>query len=233
MLKKAKISKYRLKKIIKHFSIDIDASRCAILTDINRNTINRYYNFFRNIIYRERTNQLQKITGKAEVDESYFGGRRLRGRSGKRKRGRGTNKQPVFGIFERAGTVYTEIIPDCKQETLRGIIMGKVDIRSVIFSDGWRGYNGLVDAGYDRHIRINHGNSEFSYGNGMHINGIESFWSFTKRRLAKFNGVKINFHLHLKESEWRWDKNYKAIEVELWEWIKHASKNKLSTDLLV
>ena len=33
------------------------------------------------------------------------------------------------------------------------------------------------------------------------FNGIESFWSFTKRRLAKFNGVSVNFELHLKESK--------------------------------
>ena len=38
------------------------------------------------------------------------------------------------------------------------------------------------------------------------VNGIESFWSFTKRRLAKFNGTTKNFELHLKESEWRWNK---------------------------
>ena len=31
--------------------------------------------------------------------------------------------------------------------------------------------------------------------------------SFTKRRLAKFNGVKINFELHLKECEWRYNKS--------------------------
>lgn len=106
---------------------------------------------FRCAIYGKRTKELKRITGEAEVDESYFGGRRVRGRTGKRKRGRGTNKQPVFGIFERDGSVYTEIIPDCKQETLRGIIMGKISLASVIYSDGWPGYNGLVDAGYDRH----------------------------------------------------------------------------------
>jgi len=33
---------------------------------------------------------------------------------------------------------------------------------------------------------------------------MESFWSFTKRRLNKFNGTKKNFELHLKECEWRW-----------------------------
>ena len=33
------------------------------------------------------------------------------------------------------------------------------------------------------------------------------FWSATKRRLAKFNGVKANFELHLKECEFRWRKD--------------------------
>ncbi len=51
---------------------------------------------------------------------------------------------------------------------------------------------GLVDIGYDKHKRINHSKA-FSYGNGTHINGIENFWSFTKGRLAKFRGVKVNF----------------------------------------
>jgi len=46
-----------------------------------------------------------------ECDEAYFGGKRKRGLSG--KRGRGTNKQPVFGIFERDGKVYAEIVDNC------------------------------------------------------------------------------------------------------------------------
>ena len=37
-----------------------------------------------------------------------------------------------------------------------------------------------------------------------HVNGIESFWSFAKRRLAKFNGIaEHTFYLHLKETEFR------------------------------
>ena len=38
---------------------------------------------------------------------------------------------------------------------------------------------------------------QYQKGGGIHINGIENFWSFTKRRLAKFNGVKKHFDLHL------------------------------------
>src|SRR5215831_13895876 len=66
-------------------------------------------------------------------------------------------QRPVFGIFERAGQVYTEIVPDCSRATLQGIIRGRVDVSSVINSDGWRSYNGLVDLGYG-HLRIDHGN---------------------------------------------------------------------------
>ena len=171
----------------------------------------------------KQTNELSKITGEAEIDESYFGARRRRGFHGKLKRGRGTQKQPVFGIFERNGRVYTEIIPDCKKRTLQAIILGKIDVSTVIYSDGWRGYNGLVDVGYDKHFRVSHGDNEFSNKRGVHINGIESFWSFTKRRLLKFNGIKKNFELHLKESEWRWNRSLQELETDLWNMVKYSN----------
>ena len=39
-----------------------------------------------------------------------------------------------------------------------------------------------------------------------HVNGIESFWSYAKRRLAKFNGVASErFVLFLKECEFRFN----------------------------
>lgn len=87
-------------------------------------------------------------------------------------------------------------------------------------SDGWAGYDGLVDVGYDAHFRIRkatrkaEGRPAFVAG-AVHINGIESFWSFAKRRLAKFNGTRTNFELHLKECEWRWGKDHATLVREL------------------
>jgi hypothetical protein len=49
---------------------------------------------------------------------------------------------------------------------------------SVIHSDGWKGYNGIVDFGYKKHFRVHHGKNEFARGNA-HINDIESKNSFT------------------------------------------------------
>ena len=42
----------------------------------------------------------------------------------------------------------------------------KIDITSTIYSDSWRGYTGLVDVGYDKHLRINHTKDEFSNKRG-------------------------------------------------------------------
>lgn len=219
------LTDYKIKKIIEAFCADISSTQASVLLKFNRNTTNRYYNLFRELIYEFQTKEKEKFCGVIEVDESYFGSRRIRGFAFKLKRGRGTLKQPVFGIFERNGRVYTEIVPDCKKKTLQGIIRHKISVDSVINSDGWRGYTGLVDVGYGKHFRVNHGNHEFSKKNGVHINGIESFWSFTKRRLAKFNGVKSTFVLHLKESEWRWDKKHEEMVKELNILFKNYKKN--------
>jgi transposase-like protein len=95
--------------------------------------------------------------------------------------------------------------PDARKKTLQDIIRGKVALESLIHSDGWRGYNGLVDVGYDTDYRVHHGSDEFARGS-THINGIESFWSYAKWRLARFNGFRhTHFILHLKETEFRFN----------------------------
>ena len=195
------------------FSLDLDASQIAKLTALNRNTINRYLAEIRARISDYCNNQ-SPFSGEVELDESYFGARRVKG-----KRGRGAfGKTIVFGIFKRKGKVYTEIVPDCRRSTLQAVIRGRVSLESVIHTDGWRGYNGLVDLGYKKHFRVHHGKSEFARGK-VHINGIESFWGNAKTRLARFRGIhKKTFILHLKECEFRFnhrDENLYPLILEI------------------
>jgi transposase-like protein len=234
MIKYSKLSNYQIKKIIQCFCIDIDATKTSELLNFNRHTINKYFLLFRKVIYLNRCLELDKIIGDVELDESYFGARRIRGFHGKLKRGRGTNKQPVFGIFKRDNLygkeiIYTEIVPDCKKKTLQAIIKGKIDVESSITTDGWRGYDGLVDVGYNKHFRVNHGKNEFALKGQdraiITVNGIESFWSFTKRRLNKFNGTKKYFELHLKECEWRWGKTTNEMIDNLSKMLKGYDRN--------
>jgi len=53
---------------------------------------------------------------------------------------------------------------------------------------GWRGYDALVDLGWQKHFRVNHGDNAFATAHS-HINGIESFWAYAKTRLARFRGM--------------------------------------------
>jgi len=203
MLKYAKISDYKIKKILKCFCEDIDASKTAKILEINRRTVDRYFNIFREKITRfSIAESKEKESGEFELDESYFGAKRVRG-----KRGRGAaGKTPVFGILKREGKVSVRIVKKCSREELLPIIQGKILEGSPIHTDGWRAYDGLILNGYD-HYRVYHSHDEFARGK-CHVNGIESFWSFAKRRLSKFNGIASHkFNLHLKECEFRW--NYK------------------------
>lgn len=203
---RSRISEAKFREIVKLFSLDLEADQTAQITGLSRNTINKYYKTFRERIVHF-CNQNSPFSGEIEVDESYFGARRVRG-----KRGRGAyGKTIVFGLLKREGKVYTEIVPDVKAATLQAVIRGRVDINSVIHSDGWRGYNGLVDIGYDKHFRVHHGQNEFVRGKS-HINGIESFWSYAKIRLVKFRGIdKKSFNLHLKECEFRF--NHRGVDL--------------------
>ena len=199
-VKSSHISERKFREIVKYFYEDLNATQIANLTKISRPTINKYLRAFR-IRILEYCNDQSPFSGEIEVDESYFGASRVRGKRGRGARG----KTIVFGLLKREGMVYTEIVPDVTKATLQGIIRGKVDVESVIHSDGWRGYHGLVDLGYDKHFRVHHGENEFVRGKS-HINGIESFWSYAKIRLVKFRGLdKKNFNLHLKECEFRFN----------------------------
>ena len=213
---RSKISERKIREIIRLFSLDLDASQIAQLSGLHRNTINRYLAEIRFRIFQYC--QLQSpLSGEVEVDESYFGARRVKG-----KRGRGAyGKTIVFGIFKRNGKVYTEIVPDCRKTTLQAAIRGRVDLESVIHSDGWRGYNGLVDLGYKKHFRVHHGKNEWVRGK-VHINGIESFWAFSKTRLSRFRGIhKTTFNLHLKECEFRFNHRGKNLYLLLLKIIKN------------
>lgn len=207
---RSKISEAKFRSIIRFFAMDFTATDTAQLTNISVRSINSIFIKIRKKIALE-CEKKSPFNGVIELDESYFGARRIRG-----KRGRGAfGKTIVFGLLKRAGNVYTEIVPDCSKATLQGIIRGHVALESVINTDGWRGYDGLVDIGFNKHLRVNHGDNEFACGD-RHINGIESFWGYAKKRLIKFNGIdKKMFYLHLKETEYRFNHRHQNLYLDL------------------
>ena len=214
--KYSRLRKSTRRKILACFASDVSATQAAELVGVNRKTINDWYRTFREKVAEYQEHENGSFHGEVELDESYFGGpRKKRHAKDRRKRGRGAeNKVPVFGIKKREdGRVYTQIIKNASKHELLPIIRRLIaKNNTTIYTDKWKSYDGLVLDGY-KHKRINHGKT-YSNRRGTHVNGIENFWSFSKRRLAKFNGVsRRTFLLHLKECEFRYNHKHDMMKI--------------------
>ena len=123
---RSRITEAQFRRLARCVAADLTAVQIAMLTGLNRNTVNRLLAGLRQRM-AEACELDSPFNGTVEVDESYFGPRRVKGKAG---RGAG-KKTPVFGILKRAGKVYTEIVPDCSKAVLQRAIRGKVSRRSV------------------------------------------------------------------------------------------------------
>ena len=212
--KNSHLSVQKTRQIIRLFCEDLTASSTSRLLWIERKTINRRYMYFREVIYDHtlQDNEVRKWI--IEIDESYFWARRVRW-----KRWRWAwKKVTVLWLLKRKWKVYARIVPDCSAQTLLPIIRGKVSIEdSIINTDYRKSYDWLVDLWAKKHHRVKHSNNEFARWS-RHINWIESFRSYCKRRLSKFNGIKEEYYyLYIKECERRfncwlqWKNKYKEL----------------------
>ena len=218
---RGKISEEKFRRIVRLFCLDIEAKKSAELTNLNRSTVNNIYRKLRERIAELCEAESPFTNGEVELDESYFGARRVRGIRGRGARG----KTPVFGMLKRGDKVYPQIVKNCSISELLPIIKGRTDTGAIIYSDGFKSYDGLVNYGYKRHYRVKHGENEFALGHN-HINGIENFWGLCKVRLAKFRGVhRHTFYLHIKECEFRYNYRNQNLYLTL---LKNLRKNKLN-----
>lgn len=197
-----RVNRRKFSLIVKCFCQDLPSLTTSKLVGVARNTTDRYFGLFRYLVIREAVAERTNIGLKngIEIDESYFGPRRVRG-----KRGRGASRKiVVLGLRKRGGKVFTSIIPNAEKKTVLPIIRRVVQSGADIFTDGWRSYDALAVHGYN-HKKVKHSEDEFVNGDA-HINGVESFWSWAKRRIVRFNGIpRHRFSAFLLETEWRFN----------------------------
>jgi len=182
--------------LVKLFSLEISTRRVAKELEVHYSTALKAVDSIRMSIVMHGGDDLLK--GIIEMDETYFGGKR------KGKRGRGAfNKVPVFGILERNGRVFVNVLPDVSADSILSIAVRKVKRGSIVYTDKWKSYDALMFCGY-RHMKVDH-DVRFSRGK-VHINGMEGFWSYAKERLIKHHGVSPRkFPLYIKEMEFRYN----------------------------
>ena len=118
--RRSRISEPKFREIIKYFVLDLTANRTAQLTGLTHKSVNQIFLKIR-LRLSEDCQRQSPFSGEVEVDESYFGAKRVKG-----KRGRGASgKTIVFGIYKRNGKVFTEIVPNVQKKTLQAIIRSK------------------------------------------------------------------------------------------------------------
>jgi transposase-like protein len=159
------------------------------------------------------------FSGTIEVDETYIGGQwKNKRKSQKRiqaKRGRGTLKTPVFGILCRGGKIWAKVVHDVEAKTLIPLIRRRVKRGSTICSDTWKSYTGIAAKGYV-HRLVEHQKGEYARPKGNHINGLEGFWGYLKRKLASKGGIrKERLSLYLAEYVWRFNHRHLNIKQQV------------------
>lgn len=192
------------RKIIRMFAEDLTATTTSKLPKIERKTVNRRYEYIRKVIHRyaiKKDLDIRKWI--IEIDESYFWPKRIRG---KRWRWVGDKIKVFLWLLKRYWKVFVQAAPDCSAKSLLPTIRWKIATEnSVINTDWWPSYDWLIDLWYEKHYRVHHWENEFVRWK-KHVNWIESFRSYCKRRITKFNWApKHKFELHLKECEFRFN----------------------------
>jgi len=146
-----------------------------------------------------------KLSGTVECDEMYIGARRPRYRNSG-KRGRGTNKIPVFCAVERQGHIRRRVIPDVTAKTLKGAIREEVNRQSRIITDEYPQYKGIGDEFWGGHDTICHSTREFVRGK-IHTNTAESSHALVKRGIMGIyhNVSREYLHRYLWHFDFLWN----------------------------
>ena len=128
--KRSRIAEWKFRQLVRLFALDLSATDTAHLTGLTTKTVNTIYLKMRVLIAQACERESPFAGGEVEVDESYFGARRVRGKHGRGAAG----KTPVFGLLKRNGCVYTQIVSDCTKASLQRVIRGRVAPEVVIHS---------------------------------------------------------------------------------------------------
>src|SRR6185437_13815550 len=159
------------------------STRCGVSAkQIQRETGVTYKTAWR-MFKQIRTLMAEEISlegSSVEMDETYVGGKGHKGS----KRGRGgEHKTCVVGAVERGGRVVAIAGSDATSKTLHGVAKEYILPSSTVYTDEWRGYNGLEKVNGYQHRRINHSEKVYVMGD-IHTNTIEGFWSLVKRGIG-------------------------------------------------
>lgn len=169
----------------------ISSCQLARILEITQKTAWHMLMRVREFTAKANTNN-SKLSGEVEIDETFVGGKnknRHKDKKIEKCQGRSyKDKVPVFGILERGGKVIAKVVPNTQAKTIVPIIKEKVELGSVVYTDGWD-YSGL----HGEYIQRSVDHEKHFYGTTyatdegeiitVSTNGIENVWSHFDRMM--------------------------------------------------
>ncbi|MDD4951969.1 MAG: IS1595 family transposase [Desulfovibrionaceae bacterium] len=133
----------------------------------------------------------------------YLKGKKLTGQRSRKTR----RIIPVFGIIEKAGWVFIDLVPDILAETVlhfnANFQLRVIRTGNILYTDRYKTYDALIlccDASLPlQYIR--------NYERDAYVDSVgQAFWTFARSRLKRYKGVSAyRFPLYLKELEFRYN----------------------------
>ncbi|CAO3648500.1 unnamed protein product [Mucor hiemalis] len=176
---------------------------------IDKNTVSRYNKLFRKYIKdKQLIKPSNKIGGRNEIVEIY------ETKIAKRKYNKGHKVEGawVIGGIQRSRLknnvknenkkVFLEPIEERNIGNINEIIKKYIKKGTTIYTDCWKGYNGLNKIGYKLKT-VNHKKHFKDPITGIHTNTIEGTWNGLKQSIIPRNRDKKDIILYLREYQWR------------------------------
>jgi transposase-like protein len=210
-------------QVIHHWQLGLNNEQISWATGLAYDSVARACKLLDGAIYETyHLDPQRQLSQHVEADEFYqtagAKGRpdyvenqlRLPRKRGLSERGRGSwdkDRPPVLGLVQRRPTddtaescpslpaqVFMEVLPNVQTETIRPLILARVQLGSRLDTDDYAIYNFLEAAGYEHHIVV-HSEGEYARGD-VHVNTMEGLWSALEPFLERFRGLSKRF-LHL------------------------------------
>lgn len=190
---RSKISEAKFRKLVKLFSLDLTAKQISELTDLNRNTVNRYLSGIRMRI-AEHCNKIDPHSSKNN-----------------RPIEKKIEDHTVIGLTENLQKIFISIPDQSLILRIKGV-QEPVNEHLKKLNSGKIYYDVFFDIDSEWYFSMRKFKNESDSSFRKKYRRIDGFIGFLKNRIAKFRGMrKSTLYLHLKETEFRY--NYKDMDI--------------------